>query len=129
MRGRLGAVALVAACLLALAGAQAQAAQPHLRLEFYSAKVTAEQLSELLASGYDVTASHDVAGGKRVDLVLSPEQVKKLRDKGISPSVKLNEFGLSASQEAARQAAAGFTVWRDYDSVDGIAAQLQQIAA
>ena len=128
MRGRLGAVALVAACSIALAGAQAQAAQPRLQLDFYSAQVTAEQYSKLLAKGYDVTAAHDVAGGKQVDLVLSPQQLKKLRRQGIKPELKLNDFGRSASQEAAQQAAAGYTVWRDYDSADGIAAQLQQIA-
>ena len=44
MRGRLGAVALVAACSIALAGAQAQAAQPGLQLDFYSAQGDGEQM-------------------------------------------------------------------------------------
>src|SRR5262249_28445337 len=136
MRGRFRAAALGAACLVALGamclielgGAQAQATQPLLRLDFYSAQVSAAQYSDLLPKGYDAPAAHDLATGKRVDLVLSPEQLKTLRDQGIRPTVKRNKFGLTARQEAARQAAAGYTVWRDYDSPDGIAAQLQQIA-
>src|SRR5262249_51929015 len=36
--------------------------------------------------------------------------------------------GRTPRQQPPRQAAAGYTVWRDYDSPDGIAAQLQQIA-
>src|SRR5262245_45471191 len=136
MRGRFRAAALGAACLVALGamclielgGAQAQATQPQLRLDFYSAQVSAAQYSDLLAKGYDVTAAHDLATGKRVDLVLSPQQLKTLRDQGVRPTVKRNKFGLTARQAAARQAAAGFTVWRDYDSPDGIAGQLKTIA-
>jgi len=105
MRGRRRAVALSAACLIALSaaclielgGAQAQATQPQLRLDFYSAQVSSAQYSDLLAKGYDITAAHDLAAGKRVDLVLSPQQLKKLRDQGIRPAVKLNKFGLTAS--------------------------------
>ncbi len=39
-----------------------------------------------------------------------------------------NEFGVSARQFAALQAAEGFNVWRDYDGPDGHRAQLYAIA-
>jgi hypothetical protein len=129
MRRRWRAAALGVACSIALGiGAQAQAARSHLRLDFYSATVSAAQYSDLLAKGYDVAAAHEVAGGTRVDLVLSPGQAATLRGKGVRPTLKKNRFGRTARQEAAHQASGGYIVWRDYDSPDGIAAQLRQIA-
>src|SRR5262245_38378760 len=136
MRGRLRAAALTSACLItlgaacsfALGGAQAQQSQPQVQLDFYSAQVSASQYADLLAEGYDVSAARDVGDRKSVDLVLSPEQVKKLHGKGVKPEVKRNKFGRTAVEEAARQAAAGYTVWHEYDGPDGLRAELEQIA-
>src|SRR5262249_16712671 len=136
MRGRLRAAALSAACLItlgaacsiALGGAQAQQSQPQVQLDFYSAQVSASPYADLLAEGYDGRRARGVGDRKSVDLVLSPEQVKKLHGKGVKPVVKRNKFGRTAVEEAARQAAAGYTVWHEYDGPDGIGAQLEQIA-
>src|SRR5262245_32708083 len=129
MRRRFRAATLGVACSVALAlGAQAQAAQSHLRLDYYTATMSAETYADVLAKGYDVAAVRDVTAGKQVDLVLAAKDLNALRKQGVRPTLKKNAFGRTARQEAAQQAANGFTVWRDYDSADGIAAQLKAIA-
>src|SRR4051812_9938431 len=130
MTRRFRAYALVVACFgaLAIAG-QASAARTPLQLDYYTATVSSQTYAGLEAKGFDIAAAQATAKGMRLDLVLSPQQVRTLKKQGVTVTLKRNSFGRTARQEARLQAAAGFTVWRDYDSVDGIKAQLMAIAA
>jgi hypothetical protein len=123
-------VIALAACILALGAAgAAPAATSQVKLDFYTATVSTDAYGKLLKQ-FDLTTARPVKAGVRVDMVLSQRQAQALKARGIGLKLVLNQFGRSSAQEARHQAAAGFTVWRDYDDPsNGIAAQLHQIAA
>ena len=105
-RWGLGAAAAV---LLTLAFAvPASAAQ----LDAYTAVVKPGQLSTLAEQGFDITGQDNVAGGIKVDLVLTQAQRAKLADDGIRATLTRVKGGLTVQQFAARQAVNGFQVWR-----------------
>ena len=110
-----------------VAGAKQQPTS--LSLDMYRAIVTQAEYADLSGKGYDIAAA-DVRGGGKVELqlVLDAAQLSALRKEGLDVKVLKNEFGVSARQFAALQAANGFIVWRDYDSPDGHRAQLYAIA-
>jgi murein tripeptide amidase MpaA len=120
------ACALVA--VLAFSGpAVAGPAERGLSLDQYTATVSQEVYRDLLAR-YDVVAAQHLARGDvRVDLVLTPAQVEALRAE-VRVTPRKNKFGLTARQFAALQTENGFNVWRDYDSANGIRAQMYAIA-
>ncbi|SEF18511.1 M14 family metallopeptidase [Jiangella alba] len=97
-------------------------------LEAYTADVTAAQAAEISADGLDVTAAEPTASGVRMDLVLTEDEVRALRGRGVDAEVKRNADGLSATEAAARQAAAGYTVWRSWDEDGGLRDQLYDLA-
>lgn len=106
------------------------AAKSSLSLDMYAATVSQNVYSELLDKGLDIASAEDLASGKvTLELVLTPEQVTTLREDGMAVKLRKNAFGKSSAEFAALQALNGFTVWRDYDSADGIRAQLYEIAA
>jgi Zinc carboxypeptidase len=118
----------VFALLLALAGPASAAKSGGLSLDQYKAKVKAATYRDLLER-YDVVAAQDLAGGRvLVDLVLTKSQVQTLRGDGVGVSLRKNAKGLSARQAAAEQAVAGYNVWRDYDSANGMRAYLYDVA-
>ncbi len=101
-----------------------------LSLDMYRAIVTQSEYTDLLDKGYDIAAADHKAGGKvELQVVLDTSQVAGLRESGVEVNVLKNEFGYSAQEFAAVQAAAEFVVWRDYDGPDGYRAQLYEIAA
>ena len=110
-----------------VAGAKQQPTS--LSLDMYRAIVTQAEYADLSGKGYDIAAA-DVRGGGKVELqiVLDAAQLSALRKEGLDVKVLKNEYGVSARQFAALQAANGFIVWRDYDSPDGHRAQLYAIA-
>ncbi|SDT42503.1 M14 family metallopeptidase [Jiangella sp. DSM 45060] len=97
-------------------------------LEAYTADVTAQQAAEISADGLDVTAAEPTASGVHMDLVLTEDEVRALRGRGVDVVVKRNADGLSATEAAARQAAAGYTVWRSWDEDGGLRDQLYDLA-
>ena len=126
---------LVVACVVALGAVTQAGAQPTprtspgLKLDFYSATVPATTYRELLDKGFDIAAAEDQADGSvRLELVLTPKQNAQLRKLGVRAELERNEAGRSAAEEAAFQRSTGYTVWRDYDGPDGIAAELRRIA-
>ena len=126
---RFTVLGLALLALLALSGpAGAAPGKGGLTLEQYTATVSLAVYRDL-AARYDVVAAQNLArGGVEVDLVLTPAQAKALRAENVKVKPRKNELGLTARQFAALQAENGFTVWRDYDSADGIRAQLYEIA-
>jgi zinc carboxypeptidase len=126
-RWTLLASALVA--VLVMSGAAPGAGNKNkVSLDFYRATVSQAVYSKLLAKNVDIAAAEDVAGGVRLDMVLSPAQAGSLQAKGIDVSLLRNSQGLTARQAAAAQMSSGYTVWRDYDGPDGMAAYLRAVA-
>jgi Zinc carboxypeptidase len=106
-------------------GAGGKGKQP---LDMYEATADAAQVAKLARSGYDVAAARQVPGGLRVDLVLTARDRDRLASEGIKLAPKRNDKGQTVRQQAAQQAAAGFTVWRSYDQPGGIRGELNSIA-
>lgn len=120
---------LVLGCAFVLALAlSAQASAAGVKLNFYRATVSQDVYRDLLAKGTDITAATDVANGVRLQLVLTPSQVRALREQGVNVNLLRNSKGQTARQAAAAQLSSGFNVWRDYDGADGIRAYLYDVA-
>src|SRR5919202_5376665 len=98
------------------------------KLEMYTANVSRADVAKLIREGYDVAAVHTAGEKADVDLVLSPREVKLLENRGVAVGVKRDANGKSASERAAAQAAAGYTVWRSWDQPGGIRDELYDIA-
>ena len=99
------------------------------RLDAYSAVLTADQLTVLARQGFDVGEGRRTAGGRvAVDLVLSPAQRDRLRERGIDVALTRVKGGRTVRQLAADQAAGGYHVWRSWDEAGGIRDQMYAIA-
>jgi hypothetical protein len=121
-------VATLAVVLAMLAPVGASAAEDDEALDMYTADVSTEQATDLVASGVDVAASRVTDDGVAVDVVLTEQEAKDLRAKGVDVHVKKNKDGKSAKQLAAEQAASGYNVWRSWDESGGIRDELYQLA-
>ena len=130
LRGRLVTLTTMAIAGLVIAAAPANAAGPGPEaLQMYEATVNPEQFSQLQTEGFDVVDPEPVSGGVAVDLVLSGSEREALAQRGIDLELFRDENGRTAQQLAARQAANGFNVWRDYDGPDGIREYLSDFVA
>src|SRR5688572_14088840 len=98
------------------------------KLEMYTATVDRPTIGKLVREGFDIAATKQVAGGVRVDLVLSARQRDRLAARGVGLALKRNKDGLTVQEQAAAQAAKGFTVWRSWDEPGGIRDELYAIA-
>jgi hypothetical protein len=98
------------------------------KLEMYTANVDQATIGKLAREGVDIAATEQVAGGARVDLVLSARERDRLAAQGVRLALKRNKDGLTVQEQAAAQAAAGFTVWRSWDEPGGIRDELYAIA-
>jgi hypothetical protein len=97
-------------------------------LEMYTATVDAATVATLAQAGIDIANTKQVAGGVRVDLVLSAREHDRLAAQGVSLDLKRNKKGLTVQQQAAAQAEGGFDVWRSFDEPGGIRDELYEIA-
>jgi hypothetical protein len=99
-------------------------------LEVFVGRLTPAQVDQLAAAGLD---HEDVATGRlrngkvRVEAVMSERLGRKLRDKGVDLKVKRVD-GVKASVALARQARAGFSVYRSYSEDGGIRDELIRTA-
>jgi len=123
---RLGSIA--AALAAALVFTTWATAADNSKLEMYTATVDQATVGKLGREGVDIAATKQVAGGVRVDLVLSGRERDRLAAQGVRLALKRNKNGLTVQQQAAAQAASGFTVWRSWDEPGGIRDELYQIA-
>jgi hypothetical protein len=119
---------LMSCALLAALVLSGQAGAAGVKLNFYRATVSQDDYRDLLAKGTDIAAATTVAKGVRLQLVLTPSQVRALKAQGIDVSLLRNSKGQTARQAAAAQLSSGFVVWRDYDGADGIRAYLYDVA-
>ena len=123
---------LVSGLASAAGAAPEQPAAP--LLEVYTGEVELGQLEEIVALGVDrhelqVRAATD--GGKdtvAVEAVLSPEQARFLRGRGLDLHVKTVD-GQAVTQRAAAQAADGHEVFRPYLGAGGLKEEIEQVAA
>lgn len=100
-------------------------------LEVYVVEGQVAQLNELAEVGIDT--SHVVqesagAGQVRLDAVITESQAAQLRKEGLDVRVK-RVNGRKASEEAARQNAAGYEAYRSYSEDGGIEDELRAAAA
>lgn len=99
-------------------------------LDGYIARgVTADQLSSLARSGYDLTEAHSTGNTSRVDLVLTADEAERLRAQGIDVRLARVKGGKTLRQFAAAQAVNGYNVWRSYDEPGGLEDQLRAAAS
>jgi hypothetical protein len=98
-------------------------------LELYEATVDPAKAADLAQSGYDVTPVGQSAQGVTLAAVLTPSERARLQEQGVDVEVVRDAQGRTQSQRAARQAAGGFNVWKDYDGPDGLAAEIRKAAA
>jgi hypothetical protein len=98
------------------------------KLEMYTATVDRATIGKLAHESFDIAATEQVAGGVRVDLVLSARDRDRLAAQGVKLALKRNKDGLTVQQQAAAQAASGYTVWRSWDEPGGIRDELYEIA-
>ncbi|MEV4263182.1 M14 family zinc carboxypeptidase [Kribbella sp. NPDC049584] len=120
-------LAVVAGALAAGPPATAAPGRGGEGLEVYVGKLNAEQLQKVADIGVD-RSDIAVDGSGQAEVVMSERQAAKLRTDGVQLKVK-QVNGHAASDEAARLAAAGPAVFRQYSGPGGILEELQQTAA
>jgi hypothetical protein len=126
---RTSCTALAAVVLLLSAVEAAAGKQPgRERLDAYTAVVQPGDLKSLADQGFEYHGKR-VPGGVEVDLVMTRSQRDKLAQEGIDASLTRVQGGLTVQQFAARQAVAGFNVWRSWDEPGGIRDQMVDIAS
>jgi Zinc carboxypeptidase/Immune inhibitor A-like, MAM domain len=99
------------------------------RLQMYEATVDAATANRLAEEGYEVVSTEQAQDGVHIVLVLYPWQRQAIEKQGIDLVLWTNTEGVTATELAAQQEAAGFKVFQDYDGSDGIRAYLDSIAA
>ncbi len=127
----LSLVVVVVAALCVGLTTQSSVARPpdDERLDAYSAVIPADQLGELAREGFDVgEARRSTAREAAVDLVLTPQERDRLKNRGIDLRLTRVKGGRTVRQFAAAQAAGGYQVWRSYDEAGGIRDQMYAIA-
>jgi len=110
------------AIAIAPAGAQGRNA-----LQMYTVKGDAGAISKA-ASGVELIDARQTASGIKADAVLTPAEHSKLAASGVDVKLLRNAKGQTVTQQAAKQAAGGFNVWRSWDEPGGIRDELYALA-
>jgi hypothetical protein len=123
-------VAVLGAAVVVTLSAQVAVAAPggSDRLDVYTAKVKANELSTLVSQGFDVSDQQRVGDRIEVDFVATRSQQESLAQEGIDAGLKLIRGGQTVRQFAAAQSENGFEVWRSWDEPGGHEDQMHQIA-
>jgi Zinc carboxypeptidase len=111
------------------AGPGNSAAETTAHLQMYTVVADQAGAKAIKAGGYDIASVERAPGGSvRLEVVAYPSQLAALEKFG---TVQLwrNDAGLTSSQLAAQQAAAGYKVWRDYDGSDGLRQYMYDLEA
>jgi Zinc carboxypeptidase len=120
------ALAVVVALAATATASAGSSGQP---LDMYQATVDATTAAKLAREGYDLAHRvESVAGGVRLDLVLTGRERNRLEAQGIDLTPMRNARGLTVRQQAELQAAAGYQVYRSYDEPGGIRDELYALA-
>ena len=127
----LAVLAVVAGALAAGPAATAAPGPGGDGLEVYVGELDPQQLQKLADIGVDregLTTGRTADGKAKVEVIISDRQADKLRSDGVDLNVKKVK-GRDASDEAARLALAGPTVFRPYSGPGGLAEELSTTAA
>jgi hypothetical protein len=98
-------------------------------LQMYTVVADQAGAKAIKAGGYDIASVEQApGGGVRLEIVAYPSQLAALEKFG---TVQLwrNDAGLTSTQLAVQQAAAGYKVWRDYDGSDGLRQYMYDLEA
>ena len=106
----------------------ASAANDDGALDMYTVEASTEEAADIVAGGFDVAETRYTESGVSLDVVLSEDEAKGLRDRGVDVKVKKNKDGKSAKQLANEQAASGYEVFRSWDEPGGIRDELYRLA-
>ncbi len=79
--------------------------------------------------GVELVAPQPTPSGIRADAVLTKSERAKVAAAGVAIELTRNDKGLTVMQQAARQAAGGYNVWRSWDEPGGIRDELNAVAA
>lgn len=112
---------------LALAPPAAVAKPANPALEMYTVEGQTDTISKA-APGLELAGLRRTGSGVRADAVLTESQRDKLAAAGVRVTLKRNAQGQTVSQQAAAQAANGYTVWRSWDEPGGIRDELVAVA-
>jgi hypothetical protein len=124
MSFRISAVVGFVAVAIAIAPAGAQGRDA---LQMYTLKGDAAKISKA-ASGVELVDVRQTASGIKADAVLTSAEHSKLAASGVHVELLRNAKGQTVTQQAARQAAGGFNVWRSWDEPGGIRDELYAVA-
>jgi hypothetical protein len=127
MRSRVGAVVGFAVLAIALAIAPAAAGKGRSMFQEYTVTGNAAKIAKTLG-GVELAGVQQTRSGIRADAVLTRSQRAKLAATGISVKLTRNKKGLTVTQQAARQAAGGYNVYRSWDEPGGIRDELFAVA-
>jgi murein tripeptide amidase MpaA len=120
-------VALALAVLVAALASEPAAGQGRGQLEMYTLEGPAEEIAQA-TEGVELADVQQTASGIQADAVLTPSQRAKVAASGVSVELTRNEKGQTVTEQAARQAAGGFEVWRSWDEPGGIRDELYRVA-
>ena len=127
MRSRVSAVVGFAVFAIALAIAPVAAGQGHPMLQEYTLEGSADKIAEAVG-GVELAGVEQTQSGIRADAVLTRSERAKLAATGVKVRLTRNRKGLTVTQQAARQAAGGYNVYRSWDEPGGIRDELFDVA-
>jgi len=99
------------------------------RLQMYTVVADQAGAKAIKSGGYDIASVEQTTSDRvLLEIVAYPSDRAALEKSG---SVRLwrNDAGLTSTQLAAQQAAAGFKVWMDYDGSDGFRQYMDELEA
>ena len=96
--------------------------------EEYTVEGNAAKIAKAIG-GVELAGVEQTASGIRADAVLTSDQRAKLAATGVDVELTRNSKGLTVTQQAARQAAGGFNVYRSWDEPGGIRDELHEVAS
>jgi hypothetical protein len=111
------------------AGPGSSEAETTAHLQMYTVVADQAGAKAIKSGGYDIASVERAPGGSvRLEIVAYPSQLPALEKFG---TVELwrNDAGLTSTQLAVQQAAAGYKVWRDYDGSDGLRQYMYDLEA
>jgi murein tripeptide amidase MpaA len=124
---KVGGLVAVAISALMLALAPAAGAQSSEGLDMYTLEGPPDEIARA-APGVELVAPRETPAGVRADAVLTKAQRARVAAAGVTIKLKRNKKGLTVRQQAARQAANGFNVYRSWDEPGGIRDELYRLA-
>jgi hypothetical protein len=117
---------------VSLAAAGSAAAKPKPSYDIYAGDLSRGAVAKLVALGIDrheLSLSKATSGrdAVHVETTLNADQVARLADQGVEMELKEVD-GMSATQRATLQAAAGYNVYKKYSGPGGLKEEYEQVA-